>query len=402
MAGQEIARREQGVGLSPVLAEAGVQVQESEDGRFRSISFPRDLAEHVNVLLPVQELVQADPNYTPTIRAVQLNPDKDGPHFYNQGGRLAPRKQALETLADVAGMRVARCRPMRKAELDAYPDGTIGYEATVMLRRSDGTPQEITRHKIWDPEVERYRIVQEVKTATTREGAKRFAEGAPEDAEIRKRLLQEKQFAPQKTESKAVLRAIRAALQIPHTFTAQDAAKPFLVVGYSFTPDYTDPEVRRLLVEYGLGVRTEEVYGRAALAPGDVGIAPESEAPEEAPGTAPPAPAAEEEPPGGGAPPEAATEPERGPAPAAFEGAEPPPPGAPAPEPAGGRGSEEEAAPGAYVLPAEFTRYAGQTIAHVAEEAKDSEYLAWLCSDKVQEPTRSAARRYVEAQGKGS
>src|SRR5262245_18270122 len=123
MTGSEIARRE--VGLSPALAAAGVQVEQSEDGRYRSISFPEGLKEHVNILLPVQELVQADSNSRPTVRAVRLNPDPvNGPHFYRQSGKLVIRKQALEALADLAGIKIARARPMRAAVLDSYPEGT--------------------------------------------------------------------------------------------------------------------------------------------------------------------------------------------------------------------------------------------------------------------------------------
>lgn len=378
-------------GLTPALQEAGVQIETSTDGRYRAITFPPDLRDKFNLLLPTEEIVQADPNYTPTIRAVRLDPDPvNGSHFYKQqGNRLAPTKQALETLADTAGIRVAKTRLMTRSELDSYPPGSIGYEATLILRRSDGTSKEITAHKVWDPEVERYRIEGEVADAAKKNN---WVE-AQAKAELRKRLLFEKTHGGSKTESKALLRAIRSALQIPQGFTPQDAAKPFIVVGYSFTPDYDDPEVRRLLIERGysqssavygrppeLGgsaphVRTVEAEGHAASSARDGGgavasrpPAPPSPTPEAGADAAQASPAAEQA--------ASETSDHQGAGSGAFAGEEP---------------RNDTPGPGAFMLGEEFTRYAGKTLA----EVDDPEYLAWLSSDAVGEPTRSAARIFL-------
>ena len=375
MTSQELARRE---ALQPELQQAGVEIVTDAEGRYRSIEFPEQLREQMNVLMPVSEIVQADPNYTPSIRAVRLDPrvdakTKGGIHFYNQGSanepRLAPTKQALEILADLAGVQLAAVRPLRREELEAHPEGSFGYEATIQIRRSDGTPRTITRSRVWDSEVEREKIIEQV--------AKLNKPDAEKQAEFRRRWLQEREHGKAKTESKAVLRAIRAALQIPHTFSAEDAKKPFVVVGYSFTPDYSDPEIRRLVVERGLAA-SGEVFGRELGAgspmPGDE---PDAEAAAAADAAAPRAgEASERTPPDSPAP--------------AFEGEEPPP-AAEAAEPEPEKAVVDEAD---YVLPAAFTRFAGKTLGEVDDDA----YLAWLASDTVKDATtREAARAFLAA-----
>lgn len=374
--------REPSMELAPALEQAGVSIATDESGRFRSLSFPEDVRSRFNLLLPVQEIVQADPNYTPTLRAVRLDPSKDGQHFYNQSGKLAPRKQALEVLADAAGVRVSRARPLSRQELSAWEEGTIGFEATVVLRRSDGTSRTITASKTWEPSVEKFRIEGEVAAqGKSEEEAKR---------EFRKRWLAENQHKAAKTESKAILRAIRSALQIPHTFSAAEAARPFIVVGYSYTPDYSDPEVVRLVTERQLGA-AEEVYPSA----GRLEITAGSEAARDGASdeSSPPAPAQGEE--ARASQPAASSPPvlEQAPEPA-FAGEEPPEEET-ADEPRPGE-EREEADPGAYVLPEQFKKHAGKPLSAVF--AADPGYVSWLASTKVSDPYRSAAQAFLEAE----
>lgn len=358
----ELVKRE--VQLSPVLIDAGVRIAEHEGG-VRSITFPDALHEKFNVLLPTQEIVQALPVYRPSIRAIKLRPEPNAGHFYEQRkGVLAPTKQALESLADTAGIRVARARPLTKDEVSSYPDGSIGYEATITLRRSDGTPQTITRTKIWNREVERAKVEQ----------------GAKDQADFRRKFLIECEQAPAKTESKAVLRAIRAALQIPHTFTPAEAARPFIVVGYDLSLDWEDAETRRLVIENGLAGERSLYAPPAPLAE----LAGDGEAPPAAPAEADTAEPREAQPPLGS---EAfsGTEPDgggaRGVATAEAGAAEPGGSVEPAPD------------PGLYTLPESFgRRYPGTALREIDDEA----YLQWLASSAVKNSEiREAAQAYL-------
>jgi len=242
----------------------------------------------------------------------------------------------------------------------------------VVIRRSDGTPYPITRTKIWNREVERAKVEATAKDA----------------ADFRRKFLIECEQAPAKTESKAVLRAIRAALQVPHTFTEAEAKKPFLVVGYAFTPDLSDPETRKVILEIGYA-RGAEVYGGAAPAL-EAAEAEREPSRAEAPvveGTGAAAAVSE--------PPAAAAE-------SLFDGQ--------APSVAAEDAGEGEVQPSAeylaaleYVLPEGFSAagesaamYAGKPL-QVVVDAADDTFLAWLASDQVKhEPTNEAARVLLE------
>ena len=353
------------------LAALDVRVVIDEDTGARAIVLPDELREKANVLLPVSSIAQSVELVRPSIRSARLIPSKDGPHFYKQqGGRLAPTKQALEMLAFLAGITVARTRPLSRHELSTYEDGSHGFEATVAIRKPDGTTHEITASKVWQPSVEKQKIGQSTDVPAERE----------------KRWLAEREHGPAKTESKATLRAIRAALQIPHTFSVEDAGKPFVVVGYDLALDYTDPEVVRLLVE-GRDRKTADLYGADLEDSSAWGDAGGRTSPPDVEATAT-APASEDEPtteePGAAAPSEPA------PAPRGFTGEEPPEPEAdPAPAPAD---------PSAVVLGEGFegTRYEGAPVSEIAAKG-DRAYLRWLASDAVQDETvRAAAKVALE------
>ncbi len=276
------------------LEELGVIIGVEQGSGRELIVIPPAVREAMNVLDPVQSFAQARPDWSPAIRVVQLDPDAvNGPHFYKQaGGKLAPTKQALELLAKAANIEVANTRRMPKEEL---ADGErLGYYAKVKIRTASGTLEELERSQTFVEEAE----LEEIKTAVTNAKAyengqqtqkPRFdVPGAPAwEAEVRKRWLTELKNASAKTESKAVLRAIRAALQIPHTFAPARASLPFVVIGFNFTPDQSDPEVRRMLVAAGMNA-SASLYGNDSATPAlPAGGRPEVAAPSEGGDAAP-------------------------------------------------------------------------------------------------------------------
>lgn len=272
MSGNEIAVR--AVPVPTALREVGVFVGQDTASGMAVVSIPAAVRERFNVLDPVQSFAQADPNWTPAIRVVELDPNANGgPHFYSNSswrGKVAPTKPALELLAKAGGVLYTRTERVPRDQLN--PGELFAYKATIGIRRSDGTIEEVSREKGYNEEAEREEILDGVRRAKAWENGQstnrpKYVEGTPEfDAEARKRWLQEQRYAQGKTESKAILRAIRAAFQVPQQITPQDAAKPWLVIGYSFTPDYDDHEIKRALVAAGLNAQAA-IYGPGAAAP---------------------------------------------------------------------------------------------------------------------------------------
>lgn len=236
------------------LEAAGVRVGVDEASGMQLVVIPPQLREKANVLTPVQAFQQADPNWRPSLRVVQADPSKDGPHFYpQQGGKLAPRKELLNLLADAAGVVDIRVRlaDRERVEVGGVVAETFTHYATAQIRKSDGTIRVLEGSRTYEPFPEY-------------EELKRNAKG---DADLHKKWINEIRYAKAKNETKAILRAIRAALQIPHTFSPADAGKPFVVVGWNLAPQDTTAVEGAIAQLYGATPETGEVGHRAELEP---------------------------------------------------------------------------------------------------------------------------------------
>jgi hypothetical protein len=250
MTGQELALRQQAASVPPALRAMGVVVAE-RDG-VRQIEIPAELRERVNVLTPRSALEQADPLWQPALRMVQLSKaepqvrDNPNPHWYLQQSKPALTKNGLMELCKLAGIEVTKTERMPRSVLR---ESEIGWSAEGRVRQSDGTFMRLPNaSKVIDREEEYQEIM---------------AQSGNNSAKAEKRWIAERKHLDAKCETKAILRLIRAALALPGTFNGNDWQKPFLVVAYNFTPDYSDAEVRRMLTAAGASA-TEAVYGSDA------------------------------------------------------------------------------------------------------------------------------------------
>jgi hypothetical protein len=249
--GQELERVVSAVPVPRQLQELGVKIGRDETSGMTVVMIPPQVRQAMNVIHPVSSIAQADPNWSPAISVVQLDKDL---HTYPVSGKNGLNKQALETLAKAAGVLYTRTARVPNTELG--PGELWAYRATVGFRRSDGTIDEVTRERGFVEAAERTDI-----EAAVSKGNKFGEAGSPQwKAEVEKRWLAELRFGRAKTESKAINRALRAGLQVPTSLDAKDLAKPFLVIGYNFTPDYDDVETKRILVAAGLNAQAA-IYG---------------------------------------------------------------------------------------------------------------------------------------------
>lgn len=254
--GNEVAVRESGAAVmvkTPIpreLQELGLQIAQDADSGLRAVIIPKAIRQAVNVISPVSTFAQADRNWSPAVSIVELDSELHG--YPLPGGKRGLNKQALETLGKAAGVLYTRTARVPREELQV---GELwAYRATVGFRRSDGTVDEVTRERGFHGEAERTDIEDAVR------GSDRFKTAAAQDAEIKKRWIFELRFGPAKTESKAINRALRAGLQMPSSLPPAAFSKPFLVVGFNFTPDYSDPEIKRALIAIATNAQAA-IYG---------------------------------------------------------------------------------------------------------------------------------------------
>lgn len=229
--------------IPPALAERGVRFIETSGGA-RLLDIPAALRAEANVLLPVSEIAQADPLWQPSVRWLQLDIEKNT-YPGQKDGELALSKNGVLALAEAAGIEVVSTTRMDRGTLMPTE---FGWQATVRVRRGDGTWRHFTASKIIDVEDEKLAIDLQVRTG-------KFTKDKPEDAKVQaiaKRLATEKPHWNAKAETKAILRAVRAVLQLPPAYTRAELGKPFVVVGWNLTLDYNDPEQRAAAIEHGL------------------------------------------------------------------------------------------------------------------------------------------------------
>lgn len=69
--------------------------------------------------------------------------------------------------------------------------------------------------------------------------------------------------APQKALTGAILRVVRALIGMKGQYTKDELNKPFVLARVNFAPDFSDPEVRKAMLEHGLNAMGN-VFGAAA------------------------------------------------------------------------------------------------------------------------------------------
>jgi len=86
-----------------------------------------------------------------------------------------------------------------------------------------------------------------------------------EDA-IRKEMIQYEKHMIGRAQSGAANRAIRSALGLKAAYAKEELARPFVVPRLAFTPDYNDPDVKRVLLAAATGTIADLYAAQATVA----------------------------------------------------------------------------------------------------------------------------------------
>ncbi len=232
-------------------------VKYSADGRGMMIDLSSpDLAKKYNVLYPAAELMPADPNFTPSLNIVRIDPDPANGDVYpieTEGSGDNKRmkagsllKTAVEKLGEAAGLIETPPQTVRDGQ-------NLIVTAGLKVRRPDGTFKTIygTREWVHDDEYEKVVAACPTWKWGEKRGQKVDMTQAEKDAWIRKQFARVKEFRQPMTESKAYLRAYRKALKLKAKYTPEELAKPFIVVSTLFTPDTSDLRILGMLMTGG-------------------------------------------------------------------------------------------------------------------------------------------------------
>ena len=212
-------------------------------------------AERYNLLVPMQTVAEIAEIHKPVMNAVQISTNEADKEIYLQDKNKrnadgwALTKKGLNTLMRAAGIKILGTRPIipstcqkcaevnrsigRPVNCGACGNKDVKFEARISVPQLTGESIEIVAHK----EI----IVADVTVGMTEFQAKEFLK-----------------FRSEMCETKAINRALRAAMHIKGTYSLQELQKPF-VVAY-LVPNLDNEAVKAEAVRHFF-TSAQELYG---------------------------------------------------------------------------------------------------------------------------------------------
>lgn len=199
------------------------------------------LAQVANVCFPATALDNMPPMHKPSPTVIRVDTAAISKDTYQIPGsdQLGLSKHVLLKMLTAAGCSWRTRKLTTDSDLD-----NIRWVAEIWRRLPDGTFQQGQGSKAWswqkclDDFVRK--AVQKPKQSETEAQAEQRG---------KKNALQYREFADEQTETKALLRAARAILNIKTSYAAQELQKPFLFLKVVPDLDVNDPEIKRMLAQ---------------------------------------------------------------------------------------------------------------------------------------------------------
>jgi len=235
------------------------------------------------VLYPTETYIrEISDRHKVRVEKIEINAEVDTYKPAGGKGRALTRPTLLR-ISDAAGIR---WDPDRSRFTVDEPDRKV-FRAVGYIRLADGTFKPVIGHKEVRLDVEIVEAEERAETLQSGYGNNQRAATPEEKATyIRKETLRLKKHAGAMAESKAYNRAIRAALSLRPTYTAEELKKPWAIPRIDFEPDYSNPEIQRQLTERGDAASGSLYPDKAPVAsggpaPADMHRAPLSVEPED-------------------------------------------------------------------------------------------------------------------------
>ncbi|WP_018086451.1 hypothetical protein [Desulfurispora thermophila] len=235
-------------------------------------------ASKANVLVPTQYLQQVSPWHVARTSIVTVNPDPNYGDVYKVGSRWNEQKKAAEdifALGKPALMRIAAAAGIvwnwRESGPQVIQKDYVVYKAVGALRLPDGSWQPIVATKeidltVIEEETYEANLKKALEYASDPKKQAALKGMTPEQwaqAQTKAAMIQWRKNKLMRAETGAMLRVIRAALGMKSQYTREELEKPFIVPRIDFSPDYSDPEVRKALIENGIQAMAT-LFGQSA------------------------------------------------------------------------------------------------------------------------------------------
>ena len=213
------------------------------------------------VLAPL-ELGPIPAMHTPMASVVRIDPAPDQGDVYELQGKFAYSKAALDRISAAAGISWL---PEMCGRTDSGQDPEIvRFRMAGKRKELDGQWRVVVREYEFDLKAREQELWD---TIPKREWITKIADKAKRDKAIAetvaKDMVQLRKFKVQRAESGAANRVVRVFLGIKAHYTREQIARPVVVPKLVFTPDYSDPEVKRFMLAEATGT-IPELYASQA------------------------------------------------------------------------------------------------------------------------------------------
>jgi hypothetical protein len=216
------------------------------------------------VLAPV-ELGPTPPMHTPMISVVPIDPDPKAGDVYELSGKFAYSKAALDRVAAAAGISwvYEMC-----GRTDAGTDPEIvRFRMAGKRKELDGQWRVVAREYEFDLRARQDELEASAahKNKDIRDPVQRQA---AIEASVARDMIQLRKFKVSRAESGAANRVVRVFLGIKANYTREQIIRPLVVPKLVFTPDYSDPEVKKFMLAEATGTISELYLAQATAARG--------------------------------------------------------------------------------------------------------------------------------------
>ena len=265
-------------------------IAQQNTGRRRNI---RDIlqkypSEKYHLLYPGQSDMEIDELFEVVAEEVSIDPEPENQEVFDAGSfkdsedkwqkKLALTQTALQKLAYTAGIV---SDPSQSHRVETGDPLIVTWQVHAGLQKPDGTPLRAIKTKTIDLHLQREKMEASLKEKAKKGYIKKgwgsnekvLKDGTPECEEEMKRQLEEfmfkqRQDAPQKAESGAMSRCIRALLGLKPFYVHNQLSKPFVVIKVVLNTAMLmmDKQSRQMLIANAVASRTN-MFGANALPP---------------------------------------------------------------------------------------------------------------------------------------
>jgi hypothetical protein len=217
--------------------------------------------EKYNLLIPVKTMQMPSDMFKIIVNEVQIDSNPDNGDVYVQSNKLALTKNALSKLAKAAGISIKESKPIMPSthvtaiemaraigKVVPYDTRDIAHEVTVLVPEASGQYSVVIAQKEYIIENLKAEYIEQKKNHQVWENGKKRPATEKEKADAaEKQLTQFIAHSRAQCESKALNRALRQAMQIKSTYTAEELKKPFIVA--LVVPNLENPDFKNVMLQ---------------------------------------------------------------------------------------------------------------------------------------------------------